>query len=844
MSNQANSANQANTPPTLVEALRNGNMGDTHRAAHNVDFVGEIRAANNLPDDQKAAVIAGLEEYATRVAVEDFKHWVVQPQGIFVQHPQRPPRDDDNTGETPPADPTIKHDDYLKMMDELIQRNKQRDALTLVKLSFDCDFLDVASVLQGGADGMAGLQAYNSHPQLFQAVEQQLLTALQQFNAGNRNWVDLVVGLASDLEQVPNNNGGHGGSLSALIHDVNNLLGFSSGTAMDLDAWRSLYNDLYRKLVWIAFEERVRRVLDLHSAVALSIERGPVWILRGAGLYLCIQALLDIPQPNFFQSMRCHYQILVRSIADVFTPPSTSPPVASLPVGSSLGTSGGDEIIFKGFTANGDVGSETVFSTTGGVHFVTPFDSALQVHQMGDCGRGAPALAAYPGLEERILSNLLLILRKTDVQGIPVVDLMRHLRRSVPGGATVAVVGGAVRDLANLLMQSGGDIDIAILKREINDIDLAVSIPFQVLKHTVVDFFARRGVALTNASFVRQGKHAKFGMMKIYEKLGEADGVDIGVFKAGRRSTQSSILPTKSSPPTGAQPHPSLVADSSDHEYYYGFSYITDAASRDYSINAIYADVFLWEVVDPREGIACLNNGGRDSDPNNPRTGSHRLEFIEKNQRSQPNADPNAQPTPNPEFIKDLGGRVRLFKQLAPKDGIYPYSVPDNAGDICELLASEAVAHNNAVIAAYASDTLDKTPPHPDNISAAEIWFAKVASKLVKSTQDPQVRLTEVLDIINVRLVGGESADALTWFYASRCLAAKVLDHRLFSLKTVDDPNHARLVRVCEVWAGNAFAPPAAPPVPLPTPDNFVMQADSIDAALARLSPAGMSTAS
>ena len=378
----------------------------------------------------------------------------------------------------------------------------------------------------------------------------------------------------------------------------------------------------------------------------------------------------------------------------------------------------------------------------------------------------------------RVLKALLDITKRRMIQGARVLDLMCHLHAAAPGGVPVFIVGGAVRDVID------GESDIS-------DIDLAVARPWNELVKDITGFFARRGVAMTDANFVRKGKHAKYGMMKIEfansdaekpetkfaetmfadndaEKPEKPEAIDIGVFKSGRVER----LP--------AAVQETLRAVDEKPEYYFGFSFERDAGMRDYSINAVYADLFGWQLVDPREGLSCVRTEGRPH---------HLLCFVPPN---------------HPEFIPDLGGRVRLFKGLMSRvkdTNGWKYDVDqEHAGPICARLVAEARwFFNNLPEQSLAVG--EPLPSMPDLGKTVEDWLVKVTTKLIKAEDDPHERLTLLRRVIDFRLADRAQGDAIEWFNITADLCQLGVDAFIFRELTGDSLDAVRLMQALEGWA-------------------------------------------
>ena len=326
------------------------------------------------------------------------------------------------------------------------------------------------------------------------------------------------------------------------------------------------------------------------------------------------------------------------------------------------------------------------------------------------------------GVEER-WQNVAIQLRwsviTTTIRGIPLIELMSFLHDGCGIERNIAIVGGAIRD--------------AYDGRPVNDIDLVICAPWGALERDIASFFQLKGLPLTSDVLKRGSIRKKFGMMKIVQQVGQHESdIDIGLFKSHH---VSSLLGT-------------MEEDGS--EFLFGNSYYRDAEFRDYSINAIYYDVFSDSFYDPRGGMADLKAG---------KFGFAALEDSTKR--------------------RDIGGRFRLFKllqrnQLAPKPRVVSEACNYLLDEVTMFLAEDAFRESES--------TREK----------AEYWLSKMAKKLFvgKSASSVVETLRTLIDSIPVDDNGREVA--LQWFALTceLCKKTQQMHVPLFSGYTSDDPEH------------------------------------------------------
>ncbi len=202
------------------------------------------------------------------------------------------------------------------------------------------------------------------------------------------------------------------------------------------------------------------------------------------------------------------------------------------------------------------------------------------------------------------------------IRGIPLLDLFHYLACGTGAEHTVAIVGGAVRD--------------ALRKQRFNDIDIVVlGCEYHSLHKYLSDFFASRGKPVNDAVLRAGGKSKKYGMIKIIaDPSSDADDLDIGICKAGFHPLDQGQMGKSKTP------------------YIFGHSFSQDAASRDYTFNAIYVDVVKGVVYDPVSGLS------RDTRFDDNGRCCHTLQSC-------------AVVTKQMQILEsDLGGQFRFFKEL------------------------------------------------------------------------------------------------------------------------------------------------------------------------------------
>lgn len=426
--------------------------------------------------------------------------------------------------------------------------------------------------------------------------------------------------------------------------------------------------------------------------------------------------------------------------------------IADICVGSMVGPDS-QQMRYKGFTQCGNVVLE---DNDGNVRVEPWVRQPVTLVEPADGTDIKLELWLHEELHQKLLLKLRAAVQDLTIRGQSLHELMSDLHCAGVAPVHIAIVGGAVRDVLN-------DTCAA-------DIDLAVSRTWDQLQRDIRDFFANRGAPLTDASFECTGKRGRFGMMKIVKSAGDKDSVDIGPFKSGRIDAYPGLRER-------------VAAERSrkcEEQYVFGLSYDRDAQVRDYSVNAIYVDIFNWKVFDPRHGLDCYQFCLHEINGAVFPMGPHRLEFVSKD---------------CVEFQKDLGGRVRLFKLLSKMGPSLPsfFVQSDQAQAICAELSREGTGHLRA----------ERVPRD------AEGWLRIVVKKLVKPTDDVELRLQCIALTVLHRVPVEARDEAIAFFNSVRDLAQQVRTHTLFRSLTTDDPKDAFLATVLMAWADTSKLTPA-----------------------------------
>lgn len=200
-------------------------------------------------------------------------------------------------------------------------------------------------------------------------------------------------------------------------------------------------------------------------------------------------------------------------------------------------------------------------------------------------------------LHKRLLS----LLQRQTIRGINIYELLTKMVENDGISYSIAVTGGAVRDLlARILHEKKSKTEVTLDA----DIDLVISAPYNALEIRLKDIFGSLGDPLTGNTFRCAGRVKSFGQYKVMHKsmiTTEAEDLDIALFKSMRMTEE-----------LRNSPEISKAKESKDNQYLYGWSYATDAKQRDFSINALYMEVFGEPpyLIDPTgNGISDLQNG-------------------------------------------------------------------------------------------------------------------------------------------------------------------------------------------------------------------------------------------
>ncbi len=153
------------------------------------------------------------------------------------------------------------------------------------------------------------------------------------------------------------------------------------------------------------------------------------------------------------------------------------------------------------------------------------------------------------------------------IRGHNLYDLLKKLFIQQGLAYPVVITGGAIRD--------------AILQHQPKDIDLVIGCKYEQLVLLLKDTFGLKGESLSDSTLRCSGKSKNFGQLKVIQFSEETiEDLDTAMFKAMR------------------VPDPKLVIKLSnttldkDNQYLYGWSYYADALQRDYSMNALYLELF------------------------------------------------------------------------------------------------------------------------------------------------------------------------------------------------------------------------------------------------------------
>jgi len=170
-----------------------------------------------------------------------------------------------------------------------------------------------------------------------------------------------------------------------------------------------------------------------------------------------------------------------------------------------------------------------------------------------------------------------------------VFDLLVYLRCCSGTMPHVALVGGAVRDYFAGL--------------PVNDIDLVISGTWENLLRGLRAYLAVIDAA--DSTIVNTSMRRSFGALKILGSGSDREDLDLALFKT---------FPLD-------YPNRHDAHRENAQRYVYGFSYVTDARSRDFTCNTLYYDVFSRRFEDPtgtgKDDAKC-SQGGMEANFSNP----------------------------------------------------------------------------------------------------------------------------------------------------------------------------------------------------------------------------------
>jgi hypothetical protein len=154
-------------------------------------------------------------------------------------------------------------------------------------------------------------------------------------------------------------------------------------------------------------------------------------------------------------------------------------------------------------------------------------------------------------------------IKSLTIRGKSLLGIMERLFEQQGLIYSVAITGGAVRD--------------AILEAPLADVDLVIAAPYSALEMLLKDIFGFKGEVLSESTFRNSGPSKRFGQLKVMRKEGDTlEDLDIAMFKSDRID------------------HESLIGEEIDRDnlYMYGWSYKEDTQHRDYTMNALYLEMF------------------------------------------------------------------------------------------------------------------------------------------------------------------------------------------------------------------------------------------------------------
>jgi hypothetical protein len=398
--------------------------------------------------------------------------------------------------------------------------------------------------------------------------------------------------------------------------------------------------------------------------------------------------------------------------------------------------------------------SDLIFKEPSGDLITSQWDSSLY-----ECPQPRPQeRIIWPKLDELTYGEKLLrVLQQRSIFGQPLLSLLDFLHHRTPSRIPIAIVGGAIRDL---LLDN---------EDKIQDVDIVIARPWIELEQDIMHYFAINNIPANIYMFLNTGVRKQFGMMKLngtnkdvkLRQKTEIDkgtsspsdfDIDIGEFKA----TRISML-------TGAN-HSTITAalqprkkKEKQNEYLYGYSYIHDAWTRDFTVNALYFDLFHRQFLDPTgEGYNDLVN--------------RRICVTVKNQEL---------------LKKDLGGRFRLWKMLLkPDHEPNPRVMPIW---ICRELHREVIGFLN-------------TPnPSPEQLEEGNSWIRKFTKKLYQGPRTAQI----LQDCISSRAY---HQYMYLWWNETIRFCSLVVNNQSPYLATLtqDNPEDVKILEMCKEVAASA----------------------------------------
>lgn len=311
------------------------------------------------------------------------------------------------------------------------------------------------------------------------------------------------------------------------------------------------------------------------------------------------------------------------------------------------------------------------------------------------------------------------------IRGIPLKLLIEFLHWDTGITRDVAIVGGAVRDSLRELPPA-----------EISDVDIVVACDYNELVDLLRIFFAMHNQPLDAMALLTDEKRRQFGMVKVMHMAGDADDLDIGIFK----SLAVSVLPADVQRMVGPV------------SYLYGQSWHHDAATRDLSINALYVDICRRVVFDP-----CSVLPSHHSVKIKTVDGSRRRVIEQKLVLAGPAVRSNGTVLTGAfwaayvaALVKlDYGGQFRFFKELVKDCSSSSQDVeivPTSAAAVMELLNKTAAALEAALKVAgdiqQLADALGVTVANCE--VAAGRWLEKMATKLFPRSEQVQLILEKI----------------------------------------------------------------------------------------------------